>query len=260
MAACGDDSQTGSSASCDPALPAASGDVELVNSANGLEQPYWLVVPERYNGVDALALWLLLPGGLGDHQAAYAGWASSLHRAEAVVAVPNLQGASREVDVVVALIDDIASAYCVDRARVYAIGSSGSSRFTGALMERGSDHIAAFAVGLGGFGSTSETTPAVPFWSWTGNTDRKSTEPAALLWASRNGCDAEPTVVELGDGIHHWQFAGCDAPAEYYFLDGMGHQVPGHECPESSVYCAQYDDFDFIDEVRGFFEANPLEP
>lgn len=65
-------------------------------------------------------------------------------------------------------------------------------------------------------------------WSYSG-------EEALARWVENNGCDAEPTVTQLADGVEQRDYQGCTADAEValVFIDGLGHAVPGHEEPWS---------------------------
>lgn len=275
-AGCGDDSDSAedSAASvsddagvivCDPSRPYDPGEYAGVNSTTDYDQPYWTVVPDTYTGVEAMPLLLLLPGGQGDHDAALAAWGPFVAEGDAIVAIPELPfDYGRNVGVIRALIDDVANEYCVDPARVYALGSSSSGPFSGLLMSEASDSIAAAAIGIGRFVPGDEPVQPVPILGWTGDTDRSATVFSIEAWAGVNGCDPEPTVTDLGAGISHTRFEGCDAPVELYEFGGMGHQVPMRDCLTDTTVaiaagiCAEYEQFDLLETAAAFFEANPL--
>ena len=46
-------------------------------------------------------------------------------------------------------------------------------------------------------------------------------------WAEHNGCD--PAVIEerVGSEVLRYRWAGCDAPVEWYLVEGGGHTWPG---------------------------------
>jgi poly(3-hydroxybutyrate) depolymerase len=254
------DPQVATSGECDPARPAEAGDYPGTNRADDVEQAYWVVVPPSYDGVKPADLYLLLPGGSGNADVALAGWGPSLGGLDALVLIADLrESGTRNVEVLRALIDEVAAEYCVDATGVYVIGSSTSAAIAGRLMFAAPDLIAAAAVGVGDFRPEGmEPTAPVPLLVWTGDVDRWGAAPAAEEWAVHNGCDSEPTVRDLGSGISWHHYEGCDATVEFYDFVGMGHMVPLHDCHGDAVFCSEYEEFDFWETASEFFDDNPL--
>lgn len=272
VAGCGDGDAGGSTPAAGAAIhgdvtrcgslePVEPGHHERTHTHAGIEQVYWVVVPDSYEVDTAADLYIVVPGGSGSARAAVSGWAPGLVGLEALVVFPDVAGAgTKTVPMIRALIDDVAGHYCVNNSRVYATGTSASAGFTARLMAEASDVFAAFAPGIGAFGiSGLEPLGPVPFIAWSGDPDRGQVERSVAQWSASNGCETDPTISRLGSGISHHHYEGCDAPSEYYFFAGMGHQVPAHDCSAVGPrYCAEYDEFDFWDEVGAFFDANAL--
>lgn len=256
----GEDVDTGVGA-CSPSQSAESGSEEQQHTLDGVEQPYWVAVPETYDASTPVSLYIVVPGGSGSAQSAAAGWGPTLDGVDALVVFADVGAADRKtVPMMRALIDDVADKYCVDRDRVFASGTSATAAFTGRLMANASDVIAAFAVGIGRFGTIGlEPDGPVPLIAWSGDPDRGVVEGSVAEWADSNGCEIQPTVSDLGSGVVHHHYEGCGAPVEYYFFAGMGHQVPNHDCSaDRSGFGAEYEEFDFWDDAGSFFEAHPL--
>ncbi len=248
-------------ATCSPSQSAEPGLEEQHHTLDGIDQPYWVAVPENYDSSTPVSVYIIVPGGSGSAQSAAAGWSPTLGGLDALVVFADVAKADRRtVPMIRALIDDVADRFCVDRNRVFASGTSANAGFTGRLMADASDVIAAFAPGIGRFGTLGlEPIGPVPLIAWSGDPDRTTVESSVAEWAVSNGCDGEPSVSDLGPGIAHHHYEGCDAATEYYYFAGMGHQVPSHDCSaDRSGFCAEYEQFDFWDDVGGFFEAHPL--
>jgi len=272
VTSCSDDDTAGSRPATETATPVDTdhcdsvpsiepGQYEQTHTHDGVEQMYGVVVPESYDPGTATDLYIVVPGGSGSAQAALMGWAPSLVGLDALVVFPSVASADTQtVPMIRAMIDDIADQYCVDTSRVYATGSSATAGLTARLMADASDVIAAFAPGIGSFSTTGlDPIGPVPFIAWSGDPDRGQVESSVAEWADSNGCESDPIVSDLGSGVAHHHYEGCDAPSEYYYFEGMGHQVPNHDCSEvGAQFCAEYEEFDFWDDVGGFFDANPL--
>ena len=257
-----DDERAGrTDASCDASSPVVPGEYELRHTFGGVEQSYVAVVPETYDPKTPAHVYIVVPGGSGSAQAARAGWGPNLAGVDAIVVFADVGNpATRTVPMIRALIDDVADRHCVDRSRVYATGGSASAGFTARLMADASDVIAAFAPGIGTFGTTGlDPIGPVPLIAWSGDLDRAQVERSVAEWAIANGCATEPTSSDLGSGIVHHHYEDCAASTEFYDFVGMGHQVPSHDCSGvGPQYCAEYEEFDFWKDVGSFFDAHPL--
>ncbi len=270
LVGCGDDDHDAAETSpppgevlgCDPARPFDAGEYDRLNVLGELEQPYWVVVPESYTGTEALPLLVILPGGTGDRDAALTAFRPGLGDRHGVVAIPRLRyDRTRSVAMFESLLDNVSTEFCVDPSLIGVMGSSSSALTTGEVASASSHRVATVVVGLGRF-SPKEGASPVPILAWTGDDDRSTTRSSVELWAEVNGCDPEPVVTDLGSGISHVHYEGCDAPLELYDIDGMGHQIPSHDCspmdPLYAQYCADYEEFDLLDAAADFITANPL--
>lgn len=66
----------------------------------------------------------------------------------------------------------------------------------------------------------------VPF---DGNPNRQldSARTTAEEWADHNGCDPEPTETRVSGEVLHYSWNDCDAPTDFYVVEGGGHTWPG---------------------------------
>lgn len=73
---------------------------------------------------------------------------------------------------------------------------------------------------------TAEAPQQGSSWSYSG-------QEALSRWVQNNGCDAEPVVTGIGEGIEQRTYQGCtdDAEVSVIFYENLGHAVPGHEEP-----------------------------
>jgi polyhydroxybutyrate depolymerase len=139
------------------------------------------------------------------------------------------------------LVTTLRGRYCVDPARVYAVGFSGGGRMVSQLAcEPGSPFAAVAVVGglrapapcpagpvpvLGVHGSADTQNPynghGSAYWTY-------SVPEAARRWAVHNGCSATPTVRTGPVGVGVTTYGGCRATAgvELYTLAGKGHGWP----------------------------------
>jgi hypothetical protein len=183
------------SAGCDKPI-VESGDYEGVNDVGDDAERYWVVVPESYgqNAPLPLVLWLSSGGGFVDSN--YAGWRPYLDDIDVLFAVASTETErSLETDTMLALLDRLEADFCIDLRRIHVMGESSSSGAVGRLACAGSQRIASFLGGMGGFdapGCVPER--PVPLFALTGDQDRWIVAPSVERWATANGCDADPLV------------------------------------------------------------------
>jgi len=150
--------------------------------------------------------------------------------------------ASDDVAYVGALIDEIAKAYCVDDARVYANGLSNGGGMSHRLACELSDRITAIG-GVAGYYTleTCEPTRAVPVIVFHGDADMivpiegtkgdfptPAIEDWVLAWSVRNACQTVEALEPVGT-VEITRYTDCtdDADVVYYRVGGGGHTWPG---------------------------------
>lgn len=238
------------------------GDYEAVNTANGAEQVYWVVVPESYDVDEPMPLYLKLGSGGGDAGANYAAWRPLIGEPEGLFVVAGTRtSAETEPATYEALLDRLTTEYCIDLDRIHVQGSSWSSGLAARLMCAMPDTFASFADSLGSFSNLGDCDPEPkPLVSITGDSDRTAVTASVETWAAINGCDPDPDVDDLGAGITRFTYRSCEADTVLYDFAGMSHQLPATECVgPAGIYCAEYEDFDTFTTYEAFFAEHPLD-
>ena len=248
------------SAGCDKPF-VEPGDYELINDVGDDAEKYWVVVPEPYgeNGPVPLVLWLSSGGGFVDSN--YVGWRPYLDDIDVLFAVASTETErSLDTDTMLALIDRLEQDFCIDLRRIHVMGESSSSGAVGRLACAGSERVASFLGGMGGFdapGCVPER--AVPLFAITGDQDRWIVEPSVERWAEVNGCDVDPLVEDLGSGVSRSTYQGCDGDLVFFDIEGVGHAFIFHECiGPAAGFCRAYAEVDQLDDALEFFEQHPL--
>ncbi len=233
----------------------APGDVARTIDVDGVERSYRLAVPEGYDPDEPAPLVLDLHGSGSD--ALQAGVYSDLPHAASergvVVVAPDAVGGQWELTAdgadatfLDALVDDVASRYCVDQARLHVVGMS-LGAYKAALTVCGSDRWASAAlVTVEIFPGGCDPLPVVAFHGTAdpvaayGEGGSQSTPdgpnpgiPGALdnmaAWAESGGCEAEPDLEDEGDDVVVRTYPGCDEGVDVvlYSIEGGGHTWPG---------------------------------
>ena len=261
VAAAQDDKDMASkSAGCDKPI-VEPGDYEGINDVGDDAERYWVVVPESYGqkGAVPLVVWLSSGGGFVDSN--YAGWRPYLDDIDVLFAVASTETErSLDTDTMLALIDRLEEDYCIDLRRIHVMGESSSSGAVGRLACAGSERIASFLGGMGGFDAPGcVASRAVPLFAITGDQDRWIVEPSVERWAETNGCDADPLVEDLGSGVSRSTYRSCDGDVVFFDIEGVGHAFIFHECiGPAAGFCRAYAEVDQLDDALAFFEQHPL--
>ena len=248
------------SAGCDKPL-VEPGDYEDINGVGDDAEKYWVVVPASYgqSGPVPAVVWLSSGGGFADSN--YVGWRPYLDQVEALFVVAGTETEySTKDDTMLALIDRLEESYCIDTNRIHVMGESSSSGAVGRLACAGSDRIASFLGGMGGFdapGCVPER--PVPLIAITGDQDRWIVEPSVERWAGVNDCDADPLVEDLGSGVSRSTYQDCDGDVVSFDIEGVGHAFIFHECiGPAAGFCRAYAEVDQLEDALEFFEQHPL--
>lgn len=259
-AACGGASGGSQSAGCDGALVGA-GEYEGFNVTNDGEQKYWVVVPDTYQELAPMPLYLHLASGGGTADPFLAGWRPYLEGVDGLsVIVSTQQSHERSIETMRKLLDQLEQDYCIDTDHIHAIGTSSSSSAVAILACEEAERIASFGGGFGDLRSHLCTPErAVPLVIFTGDSDRHSVDLTVDQWVEFNDCESGPAVEDLGSGISKKTYEDCQGDVVYYDIVGMGHVWPLHECiGPGAEYCTAYEEIDYLEEVLAFFDDHPL--
>ncbi len=191
------------------------------------------------------------------------------------------------------VLDDVGQSVCIDPDRVYVDGFSNGAFLTSLAACRLADRVAAVAA-LSGLQDPAGCDPARPMpvlamhgtedqlvsfagppnpgledLTWDEDSTRAfdglpfgDVRDAAATWASRNGCDAEPSSTAAATHVEVVAYGGCEggADVELYVLDGAGHTWPGSAFAAAStaILGPATDEIDASDTIWSFFAAHPM--
>jgi polyhydroxybutyrate depolymerase len=262
------------------------GDVEQTIESGGVERTYRLGVPAGYDPDEPAPLLLNLHGsGSNALQASVYGDVPRKAGEHGFVTVTpdaidakwELARTGRDDDFLVALVDDIEQRYCIDLDRVHVIGMSLGAWKAGLTACQHPDRFASAALvtvevhpdgcdpmSVVAFHGTADGT--VPYGEG-GDVDPANTPWKALPgarenianWAAGAGCNAQPTISEIGDDVELRTFDGCDEgyDVELYTIDGGGHTWPGADI-DIAPKPMTTQTIDATDLALDWFEAHPL--
>ena len=145
-----------------------------------------------------------------------------------------------DVDFVLAIVEELRSEYCV--GDFYAAGMSAGGDMTTALQCMTDSPFRAFAPVTYRYWNAPECedAPARSMISFHGTDDKivpieglpapwfdPHVNEIMQSWAEHNGCDPEPGEERAGLDVLRYSWDGCDAPVEWYLVEGGGHTWPG---------------------------------
>lgn len=248
---------------CTPARPAAAGQSTGTLAFGGLDRSYLLRVPPGYTGTTPVPLVFDFHGhgSSAAIQLFYSAFPAVADREGFVLVAPEGQGSpphftllgatateADDVEMTVALLDQLSAQLCLDPSRVYATGMSNGGALSSVLACRAPERFAAVAAvaAMVYLPACDQAEPPVPILSMMGTGDpivpfgggrvnccgnptiRAATDTMASF-AHHAGCDAEPGTERLGTTIEVRRFRGCDAgtAVEFYVIEGGGHTWPG---------------------------------
>jgi polyhydroxybutyrate depolymerase len=176
-----------------------------------------------------------------------------------------------DVGFVAAIVDQLESELCVDRARVFATGFSNGGFLSHRLGCELADRIAAIAPvsGVLGIDACSPTRPVpvihihgtedllVPY---DGNPYRDYISVADSIagWVARDGCAGSPAVTFAQGDATCETYSGCAGNADVTLctIDGGGHQWPGGVSLPGGGHTST--DLDATAAIWDFFAAHPM--
>jgi len=161
---------------------------------------------------------------------------------------PAMQQRIDEMAFVAALLDDLAAAVAIDRARVYATGISNGGMMAYEVACAFADRIAAIAVVAGEMTALERCRPSrpVPVLVIHGSDDRnlpvdggvgakafavhdvRSVAAAVEFWRRHDGC-ADSARSEVAGTVRRTRYASCSGGSEVELvtIEGGGHSWPG---------------------------------
>jgi poly(3-hydroxybutyrate) depolymerase len=143
----------------------------------------------------------------------------------------NRDPAGNDVAFVDALLDTFAQDSCVDTTRALAVGHSRGGRFTEVLGCHRASKFKAFAEASAGTDNVTECPGQVPFWIAHAEDDQQVAynEGVAMRdrWIQRNGCEAAPAKVPVGECTQ----LTCPAATPVWWCTYRGETWRGHFPP-----------------------------
>lgn len=145
-----------------------------------------------------------------------------------------------DIDFVMAVVEELREEYCV--GEFYAAGMSAGGDMTTALQCEADSPFQAFAPVTYRYWNAPECedAPARPVISFHGTDDRvvpieglpepwfdPHVSEIMQSWAEHNGCDPEAREERVGADVVRYSWTGCNAPVEWYLVEGGGHTWPG---------------------------------
>lgn len=169
------------------------------------------------------------------------------------------------------ILDDLARSRCIDTARVHVAGFSVGAALAAAYSCTRQDRIASIVTvtveapaGCGEpmpiLSSHGTADPVIPY----GNNDRNApggvtgTEANMANWATTAGCQATPTVAEIGTEVTRLEWPNCRDGAEVilFRITGGGHDWPGKDPATAVVPSTQQ--VNATNEAVAFFQMHHL--
>lgn len=206
---------------------------------------------EQYSGLAPIAdregFVLVTPEGSGSPQ----GWN--------IVGIYNEDGVD-DVAFTSALVQQVQGEFCIDSARIYAIGISNGAEMASQVACDLPQTFAAVAA-VAGVIDQGCTTP-VPVVAFHGTADENvpfDWAPGAVAdWATTNGCSQAEQTTSVSKHVDLVVYQGCTSAADvaFYVIDGGGHTWPGADDDAGGVGPTTHE-ISASEIAWQFFQAHP---
>lgn len=141
---------------------------------------------------------------------------------------------NEDADFIMAVVDEVASTYNVDFAKVYSAGKQNGAFMAARMVCDHAERFAAVAVMAGGLRLSEPCAATRPVAAFTTIGSLQTTispelgERGAAEWAQRNGCDPAPTASQETVDVSELRYEGCQASAEVvlHVVEGVGFLWP----------------------------------
>jgi polyhydroxybutyrate depolymerase len=278
-------------AACSPAKPQSSGDSGASISSGGLDRGYTLHVPAGYDGARRVPLLLLFHGFSLDaaFMASYVAFPRVSDASGAVVVSLDGTGEPKRWNAVAAatgpddlafakeLLDRIMTDFCIDPARVFAVGFSNG----GGMAQRVScdlpGRIAAVGVVAAAYVNCQGTTPVIafhgiadPIVAFEGGENPPEqgggvfppVRRSVSEWARSLGCEGLAVISRPSANVELSTYRNCrlgDGEALLYAIIGGGHTWPGAtmDLPPQIVGATTHE-IDATATIWEFLQRHPL--
>jgi polyhydroxybutyrate depolymerase len=193
---------------------------------------------------------------------------------------PPVQKGVDDVAFIAAVLDELAGAHSVDTRRVFVVGLSNGAMMAYRLASELSGRVAAIAA-VAGTMATEDCRPQrpVPVLHFHGTQDEyvpfrggvgprsvtgvhhRPVEDTIRAWVRANGCQEEPTIEELPDGLKvtRMNYGGGKDGAEVVLvvIEGGGHTWPGRP-PRTKALGRAAMNVSANDLIWDFFQRHPM--
>lgn len=250
-------------AACTPADGYEPGTTSHTLTVAGAEREFLVHVPPAPTAAMALVVDFHGAGSDMNQQSIYSGFDPVADEHGFVVASPNgidaavrqwrFLGTDDDITFAKAVVADLVANACVDDERVFAAGISSGAAMSTRLACSASDTFHGFGLVAADFYNealcgAAEARPMVifhgtddvivPYAGGPVNAGPASSglsvqpaEESAAAWATHHGCAGDPIETEVSEHVVQISWDGCDAPVEFYRVDGGGHTWPGAAIP-----------------------------
>ncbi len=231
-----------------------------LTTASGLARTWLLRLPSGYQeGTPAHVVFNFHGhGSNGAQQFVYGNFTDQAERDGVILVMPNaldqgggalgwepeVPGSGGDLDFIDELVDLVRAEYCA--GSFYAAGMSSGGLMTSALACWPESPFDGYGPVTFAFYTQEScgSAPPRPIAYFHGTDDdaapfdgaafvdgvQGAVDPAPVTaqeWADHNGCDPDPVEERISEEVVHFSWERCDAPTNFYVVEGGGHTWPG---------------------------------